>query len=1143
MADSRTPPDHTLRQNALNPRASFIVQAPAGSGKTELLVRRYLKLLAQVKEPEQILAITFTKKATAEMHQRVWEALASVDKDGDSATEDNPQLLTLAEAVRTRDAQLNWQLITNPRRLRIHTIDAFCNELVRRMPWSARFGAPPKIVEDPLPLYRLAATRTLEHIERDTEWSSASQKLLELVDADWNKSLDLLTDMLKKRDKWMRILGGSHAADRKILEEMWQQHSAGELHNAAQSVPRELQDQLIPLGASAANHLVDAQSQSPITALHNAQNFPPPDHNHLTEWHAIAELVLTKDGTVRKTVTKNHGFPPTDKNKTAEENKTNQANKEKMMSLLSQLATQPQTIAVLREVRWLPMAEFSDAQWNSLSALMQLLRLAAGELRMLFKEQNQADYIELTQRAEMALGDPHNPSDLALAFDYQIAHILMDEFQDTSTAHIELLTKLTAGWQRDDGRTLFFVGDPMQSIYRFREAEVGNFLKVWEERQFGDIPVTNIALETNFRSVPKLVGWFNGVFPEVMPTHNDQIKSAVKYAAAQPYIPDTNDGNPAIHIDLDPDRPAQIEANAIAARIAEEQRQNPKQTIAVLGRTRGHLHTIATTLRQQEIKFQAVDLEKLDDRPGIRDLTAITRALAQPADRIAWLSLLRAPWCGMHLADIATLTASQPTKTPTKLVWELLCDDQLVAKLSAPGQSCLKRLRECLAAALPRRSRISLRQNVESTWLALGGPATVTHADLEDSQRYLALLSKMEAEQIEINAESLKHASEDLWAQGDSETLVQLLTIHKAKGLEFDTVFLPRLEGVPRASDKALLRWRNLPPQLLIAPLPSNTEPDDDFYQYLAHIEKTHAQNEIGRLFYVACTRAKKNLYLFGKVKVKNEKSGKRIVNDPPANSFLSSLWPSVQDEYTKALGANSATTPNEEVGKTNEFCPQQLEKLPLNWALPELPETIHSNPMAGDVTEPIEFSWAGEIARITGVLIHRILQQVDPAEWAQWSQQPPNENQKSRWQNQLIELGIPKDDLAVALKRVLTAIEKAQCDPHAEWIFSHSHRDIKTEWPLAGLVDGTVVHIVIDRSFIDENGIRWIIDFKSSAHEGTDLDTFLDREQQRHKQQLARYAVVVGQLSHQTTAPMPPREIRLGLYFPALQGWREWTE
>lgn len=1152
----RLPVDQPQRERALDPRKSFIIQAPAGSGKTELLVRRYLKLLAYVDAPEKILAITFTKKATAEMRMRICNALNHRKANGEA--EDSKELLALADAARANDAKHNWQILANTRRLKIQTIDSFCNELVRRMPWSARFGAPPDIIEDTTLLYQQSSKMTLDYIEQDSAWASASQQLLKLVDADWNKAQGLLASMLGKRDKWMRVLGGGYLTHdpekvdhRAHLEQMWQEHIDAELEKTTSiisKISKNLPVTLMELGAFAANNLMEADIDSPITALHNAKKFPPATHQFMEQWRGIADLILTKGGGVRKRITKNQGFPPEEVEQ-----------KNRVVALLAKFAAHPEAYEALRIVRLLPPPKFSDEQWSSLAALMQLLCLAAAQLRLLFKEANQTDYIELTQRAEMALGDPqdsNNPSDLALAFDYQIMHLLVDEFQDTSTAHIELLTKLTSGWQYDDGRTLFFVGDPMQSIYRFREAEVGNFLQVWEDKRLGDISVEHIALETNFRSDAELVGWFNSVFQEVMPKYNDKTNSAVRYAKAQPYhkLPAQNENQNPISTQIHPGiaRSPKEEADAIATLIEQTQQQQPDQSIAVLGRTRSHLSEIAITLRQRGIAFQAVELEKLNERPATRDLFAITRALVQPADRIAWLSLLRAPWCGMCLADLVKLSGKP---NHAKTIEELWADEKLVNTLSKPGQDQLKRLKNSLSTALEKRGRISIRENVESAWLSLHGPATISEFDLDDCQRYLDLLSRMEERQIEINADNLKQESKDLWAQSGSEMKVQLLTIHKAKGLEFDTVVLPRLDGVPRTSDKPLLRWHKFPQQLLIAPLPSSVEQDDPFFQYLAHVEKTHEQNEIRRLLYVACTRACKNLHLFGsatikasqaKSSAKEDGADEPQFNTPAVASMLALLWspepltPLVKDEYVKVEESRSAEKKNDAVSALSDaeqFQPRPIQKLPSQWSPPALPQAIPVNELAADsldLDESIEFSWAGEIARLSGTVIHQILQQVDPDNWQQWSKQGIDENHKQQWRNQLVEVGVPQNNLEAALSRVVTAIDGAQNDSRAAWIFSNAHRDIKTEWPLAGLADNKVIHMVIDRSFVDEDGVCWIVDFKSSFHEGADIEKFLNKEQERYQEKMEQYATVVRQLQ--------PREVRLGLYFPALKGWREWA-
>ncbi|TMH97785.1 MAG: hypothetical protein E6H43_17520, partial [Betaproteobacteria bacterium] len=169
--------DQESRDRALDPKRSFIVQAPAGSGKTDLLVKRYIKLLGVVEKPEEILAITFTIKAAAEMRQRVLEKIASPG--------------------------------TAPR-LRIQTIDAFCTALTRQMPVLSRFGAQPAIVEEAGEHYREAASRTLIDLSPQVE------RVLAHLDNNVETATSLVAAMLAKRDQWLRKTGT--APTRKELE-------------------------------------------------------------------------------------------------------------------------------------------------------------------------------------------------------------------------------------------------------------------------------------------------------------------------------------------------------------------------------------------------------------------------------------------------------------------------------------------------------------------------------------------------------------------------------------------------------------------------------------------------------------------------------------------------------------------------------------------------------------------------------------------------------------------------------------------------------------------------------------------------------------------------------------------------------------
>ena len=130
------PSDHAVRAAALDPSHSFIVEAPAGSGKTALLTQRFLVLLAQVTAPEEVVAITFTRKAAAEMRARIQDALETATLP-DAAEPYRAQFQVLARAVLQVDAKFNWQLRENSTRLRIQTIDAMTAGIVRRLPLRA----------------------------------------------------------------------------------------------------------------------------------------------------------------------------------------------------------------------------------------------------------------------------------------------------------------------------------------------------------------------------------------------------------------------------------------------------------------------------------------------------------------------------------------------------------------------------------------------------------------------------------------------------------------------------------------------------------------------------------------------------------------------------------------------------------------------------------------------------------------------------------------------------------------------------------------------------------------------------------------------------------------------------------------------
>src|SRR5947209_3501307 len=166
---SSTEEDARAREEALTPDCSYIVQAPAGSGKTGLLVQRILRLLSVVERPESVVAMTFTIKAAAEMKERLLRALEQA-ADGPPTGDGYDSLLrNLASQVLAQDRRRGWNLLRNPGRLQIQTIDAFCAMLVRHMPLISDSGGVGQVIEDPEELYRLASRRMLQNLAGDDE--------------------------------------------------------------------------------------------------------------------------------------------------------------------------------------------------------------------------------------------------------------------------------------------------------------------------------------------------------------------------------------------------------------------------------------------------------------------------------------------------------------------------------------------------------------------------------------------------------------------------------------------------------------------------------------------------------------------------------------------------------------------------------------------------------------------------------------------------------------------------------------------------------------------------------------------------------------------------------------------------------------
>jgi ATP-dependent helicase/nuclease subunit A len=1117
--------DDAERAAALDVSRSFVVQAPAGSGKTELLIQRYLALLSRVERPEAIVAMTFTRKAAGEIRERVVAALRAAASDAEPAEAHAALTWRLARTALQRDAMLEWNLIAHPARLQVQTLDALCASLMRRAPLTLKVGTLPRFVDRGMPLYLEAARSELDAAGVD---NVAWRRLLDHLDNDADRLVQLIAGMLAKRDQWLSfVIVDDKEAMRVNLEKALVAEIDRELSALDAVFPRDVVTPLLELARHAGANLLVDQPDHPLATLSEGNALPPAGVDGLPQWLSIAEWLLKVDGTFREKIDKRQGFlAPSSASASERGNRLDQ--KQAMGELLARLEQVPGLVAALHSVRALPPPCYDQASWSFIAALLDVLRHAVARLQLVFAQENAIDYPESTLIALRALSSEDGPSELLLALDMRIEHLLLDEFQDTSLAQHQLIERLTEGWTPGDGRSLFVVGDPMQSIYRFREADVGLFLAAQRDRRIGGVTLEPLTLTRNFRSQQGLVDWVNVTFASVFSSYDDPARGTVTFKPSTATRRARADAAVTVDLCSDDLREAAVVVSRIRDALA-----SAAETIAVLVRKRSDLAEILPALRASKIAFSAVELDHLSERQTVLDLCSLTHALVQPDDRLAWLATLRAPWCGLTLPDLFVVVEACG-KRPLSETLSGELSTNVLSRLSPDGRERFTRSAAIVSALLNERGRHPLATAVRGAWLALGGPACVIDPiDLEAADRFFALLAEHEVGADIPDWAMFMEALGALRAEGeaDSSTRVRIMTLHRAKGLEFDIVILPGLARPPRREERQLLLWRRRSKALLLAPMKSRyvSQGDDDpVYSYLRGLAVAEEAAELSRLLYVGCTRAKERLHLMSALDLAEEEGTPIRWKKPALQTALAALWPAISASAPDPDAETKKSVGREETGVS-------LRRLPAHWHLPQVPEPIPgaAGPDSMSDRDPVEFDWARETARRIGTVAHRLLRQLAGEGIERWDAQRIASERK-RVTRELAALGLTGSEVGAAVEEVLSAIAATLADSRGRWLFDPGHADACSEYALTGVHDEKFVHLVLDRTFVDREGVRWIVDFKLSRHEGADAGAFLDRERERYRTQLETYAQVMREID--------PRPIRMGLYFPLVPGWREWA-
>jgi len=1122
----KQPSDAAIRLQATDPSHSFLVQAPAGSGKTELLTDRILALLSTVKRPEEIIAITFTRKAAAEMHERVLEKLTKGLSDQPPVAEHERRSWEMARRALERDREFQWDILQYPARLAIRTIDSFCASLVRAMPWMSSMGGLPGIAEDARPHYLAAASATIDLAGACPE----VKRLLTHMDLDVTATRDALADMLSQRDQWLPHLERSD--DHRALEDNLLEAIEQDLAQLLAVMPEHWAEQLAPLAHLAANNLLQSNANSPIVSLLDWDGSPfEASVAELERWQGLAALLLTGEGQLRKVVNVGQGFPAGLEGKSAKSQMLQWLNDHRVIELAG--TALPEWLGRLAGAVTLPSYQFTPEQWEIIQAQMQCLKLAAGQLTLQFIQAGEVDFIEVARRADFALGQAEDPSELLLKLDASIQHLLIDEFQDTSLSQISLITKLTSGWQQGDGRSLFLVGDPMQSIYRFRKADVSLFIKVRDQGLAG-LKLTCLQLTDNFRSQKNIVDWVNATFKPMFPQVDDPAVGAISYAASVAFKGQTVPDAVQCHSFLPEDQQESARCVVELARQALEDYGSPehKHPVAILVRARAHLLDVTRLLQREGIACRAVELVPLHQRPYVVDLVQIARALTHTADRLAWLSVLRSPYCGLTLDSLHALFGQNSRTIPdilrAALKPSVSAERCRAQQVLAPAEFLrLQGVATILLEALAQDDLQPFATRLEAVWRALAGPALAeSEADLQDAESLFELIERL-APYGALQIDELQERLKKLYASPDPhERAVEIMTMHKCKGLQFETVILYGLQRGPAPDRAPLLRFEQVGSKLMLGPIKARASQEQDpIAKYLAQREKRRGEFEIDRLLYVAATRAKQVLHLVADLSVSTKELA---VAEPLKGSLLDRLWSGWQREsiapITTPAEPQTTAVPHHRGGALN----RRVEVLASATPFGSIALDTRVTPVVAQAAFNAAYVWPAmkSFDRVLGTLIHSWLDHLGRQGANQRSDQALHA-QRNRIERQCIQAGVPIHEAGDAADEVLETLFAMLKHVRGQKLLSQL--GARREW---ALLDESGKVSVLDLAFQDERG--WlVVDYKTGRPLNAETpEAFGQRMLARYAKQLQGYCDRVTGL-----AGMPARA---ALYFPRDDLWFE---
>jgi len=1101
---------------------NITVQASAGSGKTYLLVSRILRLMLEGAEPDSILAITFTRKAAAEMQQRLLQRLQQLALCDEATLDTQLRALQLEPdaALRQRARQLYQQLLQTPHTVRTTTFHAFCQELLRRFPLEA--DVPPGF----------------ELVERTTALLDEAHEAL-MVTAAQNPAGDAARALQQLFDELQ--LSNTRTALRQFVtyRSDWWVYTRGQT-DPVTGACAQLQEQLgIDPGtdprqafftdavrrqklARCAELLAQHPNKGNNEAVEQLQ-VALDTHQDLDARHAaLSPVFLTQKGEPRKR----------DANQTLRK-KLGDAGAEELIELHHQLCEE--LLALQQQLAARRNYYLNCAWYRAGDALLQHYQRIKIERRLL-------DFTDLEWKAYLLLNDADNASWVQYKLDQRIAHLLVDEFQDTNPTQWQLLLPLLEelAQESERQRSVFLVGDTKQSIYRFRRAEPRLFDTATEWLE-SHLAAHRYPLNTSWRSAPAIMDFVNHLFtrdPQLQqqipdfPEHQTHHRSLWGEVILLPPAQDSDaDPGPTdgLRNPLLQPRPEQTtsrhrqEAQTLATEIRRlidaplPVQDNPDQParpveyddILLLVRSRTHLPDYEQALREADIPYLSGNRGTLLESIEVQDMLNLLNWLSMPFDNLALAGILRSPLFAVD--DEALMQLARETSGNW---FERLA--QLAAAL--PPDAPLRRAHDHLvrwselAGRIPVHDlldRIYSEANVLARYRA-AFPAHLVPRVMANLVRFQELALEMDSGRypsLMTFAQWLKELRQsdddapDEPAGAGQQARVRIMTIHGAKGLEAPVVFLiDSARGEPRArAHEALIEWP------AGAPCPSHflLQPGRNWRDTLSEAiitrAETAARREEANLLYVALTRARQRLYISGSLPRKEEQNSwyQQIAGAFDVN-------PAELESPVTLVSSNPPPAPPARLTPTlfspPEPDPRLRQRLTLATRTAEIAPSRRSNGQSGGI--------ADEDGRNRGVIIHRCLE---------WLCREPNLSEQTALQRLAGEA-----TTAQLAQWWQEAVQTFRAPQLTDIFHPAAHVRCHNELPLLYRHQGQTVNGVIDRLLIDGDRIH-LIDYKTHRAALDDPAAVAAG----YREQMRLYAEGVRQL-------WPDRELRVSLLFTA---------